>query len=203
MTSAATSAGSEADDAAALGGRIRGLRKRAGLTLDSVADAAKVSASLLSRVERGAAHPSLPTLRTIARALGVPIAALFEGEDRSTANECDAAGRRLVVRHADRLRLKVPDSRIQYELMVPDLEGAVEVSWATIPSGGGATHPSSYPGEEVVVALTGHVAVVVDDQEFVLTAGDTIRFDRSRPHRLYNPHATVAELLLVVAPPSH
>ena len=202
MTSTATSAGPEADDAAALGGRIRELRKRAGLTLDSVADAAQISASLLSRVERGAAQPSLPTLRTIARALGVPIAALFEGEDRPTANEYDAAGQRLVVRHADRRRLKVPDSRIQYELMVPDLDGAVEVLWGTIPPGRGATHPSSHPGEEVVVAVTGHVAVVVDDQEFVLAAGDTIRFDRSRPHRLHNPRATVAEFLLVVAPPS-
>jgi transcriptional regulator with XRE-family HTH domain len=202
MNRPATSADPDADDAAALGGRIRELRKRAGLTLDSVADAAQISASLLSRVERGAAQPSLPTLRTIARALGVPIAALFEGENRSTANECDADGRRLVVRHSDRRRLKVPDSRIQYELMVPDLEGSVEVSWATIPPGRGATRPSSHPGEEVVIALTGHVAVVVDDREFVLAAGDTIRFDRSRPHRLHNPHATVAEVLLVVAPPS-
>ncbi|WP_327582987.1 XRE family transcriptional regulator [Nonomuraea sp. NBC_00507] len=202
MTSAATSADPDAADAAALGGRIRELRKRAGLTLDSVADAAQISASLLSRVERGVAQPSLPTLRTIARALGVPIAALFEGEDRSTANEHDAAGRRLVVRHADRRRLKVPDSRIEYELMIPDLDGAVEVIWGSIPPGGGATLPSSHPGEEVVVAFTGHVAVVVDDEEFLLAAGDTIRFDRSRPHRLHNPRATVAEFMLIVAPPS-
>jgi transcriptional regulator with XRE-family HTH domain len=202
MTSTATSADPDADDAAALGGRIRELRKRAGLTLDSVADAAQISASLLSRVERGIAQPSLPTLRTIARALGVPIASLFEGEDRSTANEYDGAGRRLVVRHAERRRLKVPDSRIEYELMIPDLDGAVEVIWGSIPPGGGATHPSSHPGEEVVVAFTGHLAVVVDNEEFVLAAGDTIRFDRSRPHRLHNPRATVAEFLLVVAPPS-
>ena len=106
------------------------------------------------------------------------------------------------MRHSGRRRLKVPDSRIQYELMVPDLEGAVEVVWATIPPGGGATRPSSHPGEEVVVALTGHIAVVVDDKEFVLAAGDTIRFDRSHPHRLHNPRATVAEFLLIVAPPS-
>ncbi|MFB4274514.1 helix-turn-helix domain-containing protein [Nonomuraea sp. MTCD27] len=201
MTSA-TSADPDAADAAALGGRIRELRKRAGLTLDSVADAAQISASLLSRVERGVAQPSLPTLRTIARALGVPIAALFEGEDRSTASEHDAAGRRLVVRHADRRRLKVPDSRIQYELMIPDLDGAVEVIWGSIPPGGGATRPSSHHGEEVVVALAGHVAVVVDDEEFLLAAGDTIRFDRSRPHRLHNPRATAAEFMLIVAPPS-
>ena len=202
MPTAATSAEAEVDDAAVLGGRIRRLRKSAGLTLDRVADAAQISASLLSRIERGAAQPSLPTLRTIARALGVPIAALFVGEDRSTASEHDAAGRRLVVRHADRRRLKVPDSRIQYELMVPDLDGAVEVIWGAIPPGGGATRGSSHPGEEVVVAFTGQVAVVVDDQEFVLEAGDTIRFDRSRPHRLHNPRATAAEFLLIVAPPS-
>lgn len=203
MSTAATPAGLQADsDAAALGGRIRELRKGAGLTLDSVADGAQISASLLSRIERGVAQPSLPTLRTIARALGVPIAALFEGEDKSAASEHDEAGRRLVVRQADRRRLKVPDSRIQYELMLPDLDGAVEVIWGVIPPGGGATNPSSHPGEEIVVAYAGHVAVVVDDQEFLLATGDTIRFDRSRPHRLYNPRATVAEFLLIVTPPS-
>ncbi len=143
MPTPAPSTGAEVDDAAILGCRIRQLRKSAGLTLDRVADAAQISASLLSRIERGAAQPSLPTLRTISRALGTPIAALFEGEERSTANEHDAAGRRLVVRHADRRRLKVPDSGIQYELMVPNLDGAVEVIWGAIPPGGGTTHPSS------------------------------------------------------------
>jgi transcriptional regulator with XRE-family HTH domain len=199
---AATSTGVEADDTAILGGRIRELRKNAGLTLDRVADAAQISASLLSRIERGAAQPSLLTLRTISRALDIPIAALFHGEDWSTASEHDAAGRRLVVRHTDRRRLKVPDSRIQYELMIPDLAGAVEVIWGSIPPGGGTAHPSVHPGEEVVVALAGHVAVVVDEREFHLEVGDTIRFDRSRPHRLYNPRATVAELVVVVTPPS-
>ena len=84
----------------------------------------------------------------------------------------------------------------------PDLDGAVEVIWGVIPPGGGTTHPSSHPGEEIIVALAGHVAVVVDDQEFVLAVGDTIRFDRSRPHRLFNPRATAAEFVLVVTPPS-
>jgi transcriptional regulator with XRE-family HTH domain len=202
MPTAAMSTGVEPDDAAILGSRIRALRKNAGLTLDRVAGAAQISASLLSRIERGAAQPSLLTLRTISRALGIPIAALFEGADRSTASEHDTAGRRLVVRHADRRRLKVPDSRIQYELMIPDLNGAVEVIWGVIPPGGGTARPSAHPGEEVIVALAGHVVVVVDEQEFVLAVGDTIRFDRSHPHRLFNPRPTVAEFVLVVTPPS-
>ncbi len=192
----------EDQDVVALGHRIRTLRKEAGLTLDNVAEAAQISASLLSRVERGTAQPSLSTLRTIARALAVPIAALFEGTDQTNVGEHDASGRRVVVRRADRRRLKVPDSRIQYELMVPDLDGTLEVIWGEIPPGGGALHPSSHPGEEVVIAFAGQVAVVVDDVEFVLLPGDTIRFDRSRPHRIYNPLATIAEFLLVVTPPS-
>ena len=194
--------GPEEQDEVALGHRIRALRKAAGLTLDSVAEAAQISASLLSRVERGTAQPSLSTLRTIARALAVPIAALFEGADQTNVGEHDADGHRVVVRRADRRRLKVPDSRIQYQLMVPDLDGALEVTWGEIPPGRGALHPSSHPGEEVVIAFAGQVAVVVDDVEFVLLPGDTIRFDRSRPHRIYNPLATIAEFLLVVTPPS-
>jgi transcriptional regulator with XRE-family HTH domain len=157
MSTAATSAGPEADDAAALGAPIRELRKGAGLTLESVADAAQISPAC----SRGSSGAALPTLRTFARALGVPIAALFEGEDRSTAGEHDG---RSPPRGAARRPppLKVPDSRIQYELMVPDLEGAVEVIWGAIPPGGGAMRPARHcrgvPVDRDTAVEVGHVS---------------------------------------------
>jgi XRE family transcriptional regulator of biofilm formation len=59
---------------------IRRLRKRKGqeLTLEELADKARVSKPYLSMIERGRRKsPSLPVLRRIARALKVPVSDLL------------------------------------------------------------------------------------------------------------------------------
>jgi DNA-binding XRE family transcriptional regulator len=72
------------DEAAvALGEKLRTLRQDAALTLQSVAIAAGVSPSLLSQVERGLTSPSITTLRRVAAALNVPVAAFFVGDGAS------------------------------------------------------------------------------------------------------------------------
>ena len=77
-----------------LGPRIRALRLKKKLTLQAVAERARVSQSLISQVERGLASPSVNTLRRIAGALDVPIAALFLGGSMSD-DEIDVTGSRL------------------------------------------------------------------------------------------------------------
>ena len=69
-----------------LGGRIRKLRKDAGLTQAKVAEMANISDEFLSRVERGIKAPSILTAERVADALGVTIAYLFTfGEGTSDA----------------------------------------------------------------------------------------------------------------------
>ena len=77
-----------------LGRSIRALRLQRSFTLQAVANAAGVSQSLISQVERGLASPSISTLRRIAGALDVPIAALFLGSEEPSDDETDRAGRR-------------------------------------------------------------------------------------------------------------
>jgi len=47
------------------GGRIRELRRKAGLTLQALADEAGISVGFLSQVERNKATPSLGTLASL------------------------------------------------------------------------------------------------------------------------------------------
>ena len=152
-----------------LGPRIRALRLERRLTLQAVAEQAGVSQSLISQVERGLASPSINTLRRIAGALGVPIAALFLGGDMSD-DESDGAGRRLVVRRHERKGLNIPRSKVVYELLTPDLNRKIEFIWIEYEPGA-ISHPEpmSHPGEENAVCLEGSVVVTIDQQEFVLT----------------------------------
>ena len=60
----------------AVGRKIRELRGE--LAQEQLALTAGISTSTLSRIERGAYQPRLPTLRKIAAALGVPVSRLLD-----------------------------------------------------------------------------------------------------------------------------
>jgi len=186
-----------------VGRKIRVRRLQAGLTLQRLASAVGVSQSLISQVERGLASPSITTLRRIAAALDVPIAALFLGDEMPSRGETDRLVRRLVVRHPERKRLHVPRSKIGYELLTPDLNRKVEFLWIQYEPGS-VTHPTpmSHPGEENAVCLEGSVVVTIDGQDFVLNAGDSISFDSGRPHQVENRSDQRAVLISAITPPS-
>jgi transcriptional regulator with XRE-family HTH domain len=189
-------------DALELGRRIRRIRLERRLTLQAVAGLARVSQSLISQVERGLASPSISTLRRIAGALDVPIAELFVGGEVSE-DESDRAGRRLVVRRHERKGLHVPRSKVDYELLTPDLNRKIEFLWIEYEPGA-ITHPDpmAHPGEENAVCLEGSVVVTIDRQEFVLTEGDSISFDSGRPHQVENRTEKRAVLVSAITPPS-
>ena len=67
--------------AAELGARIRAERERAGVSVRGLAARLGVSPSLVSQLERGLAQPSVATLYSWARQLGVSIDRLFDEQD--------------------------------------------------------------------------------------------------------------------------
>jgi transcriptional regulator with XRE-family HTH domain len=58
--------------------RLKRLRERAGMTQETAAKKAGVSRAYLARLEMGRHDPPLSRLRKLAKALGVPVAALLE-----------------------------------------------------------------------------------------------------------------------------
>jgi transcriptional regulator with XRE-family HTH domain len=192
-----------ADDAAQLGQQIRTLRKRAGLTLQSLAQAVGVTASLISQVERGVASPSVTTLRQIASALDVPVAALFVDTPSNADGEVDHFGRRLVVRRAERKGLRLPQSRVVYELLTPDLNRQIEFIWIEYEPGEMAyPEPMAHVGEENALCLEGSVVVTIDGEAFILNAGDSISFDSGRMHQVENRSDERAVLISAITPPA-
>ncbi|MFC9984765.1 helix-turn-helix domain-containing protein [Microbacterium keratanolyticum] len=78
----------EEADALTIGRRIRQLRTARGITLEELASTVDRAPSQLSMIETGKREPKLTLLQAIARALGVTVDALLEGEpldERSTA----------------------------------------------------------------------------------------------------------------------
>jgi transcriptional regulator with XRE-family HTH domain len=178
-----------------LGRRIRQLREDRGLSLRTVAEAAGVSESFLSQVERGVANPSVASLRRIAVALGESIASFFEGPAVS--------GR--LVRVADRRRMVHPRRRWEDVLLSPAESRHLQVILSTIePGAGSGEEPYSHESdEECVIVLRGELTFWVGEERYDMHEGDSLLFESRLPHRNVNPGSTKAEVLWVITPPSY
>jgi transcriptional regulator with XRE-family HTH domain len=178
-----------------LGGRIRTLRERRRLSLRTVAEAAGVSESFLSQIERGVASPSVASLRRVAGALGESVGALFEGPPVSGG----------VVRVRDRRRLVHPQRQWEDVLLTPASSRRLQVILSTIEAGAGSgSEPYSHDSdEECVIVLNGQLEFWVDEERHVLEEGDSLLFESRRPHRNRNPGPGKAEVLWVITPPSY
>jgi len=178
----------------ALGTRIRTIRRARGQTLRELAEAAGVTESFLSQVEREVATPSIATVRRVARALDLTIAELFAEEP--------AAGR--VVRREARRRIAYPGLHAVDEFLTSGVGGRLQVIVSTIEPGGG-TGPEPYThesDEEVVVVLAGVLDLWVADEHYVLREGDAITFPSRLPHWNMNRGETAATVLFCLTPPS-
>lgn len=174
---------------------MRSLRDGLGLSLRAVAEAAGVSESFLSQVERGVASPSVASLRRIAEALGESVGSLFEGP----------AGGGKVVRVAERRRLVHPKRHWEDVLLTPSDSKRLQVILSTIePGAGSGKEPYAHDSdEECVIVLKGRLEFWVEHERFDLSEGDSLVFESRRPHRNRNPGPTKAEVLWVITPPSY
>jgi transcriptional regulator with XRE-family HTH domain len=190
--------------------RIHLYRTWLNLSMEELADNSGVSASYLSKIERGKSVPSVDILQRIAAGLKTTAAHLLSNEPPSFAsspvpqqpNTSSTPNLRpTVVRRDERKMLRPPNSAVYYELLTPDLQRKLEFTWVQHPP----HHESpafSHFGEESLLCLAGSVRVVIGDEEFVLGEGDCISFDSSAPHRVINDSVEKAILISVQTPAS-
>lgn len=179
-----------ANDGLQVGARIREIRQRRRLTLTSVAQQAGVSKSLLSQVERGTSNASLPVIRSIAKALGVPLFTLFVEDEPNDG----------LVRRENRRRLDLPGSNVKRELLVPDFHRRMVLVMVRFePGDENSPEPTSHSGEECIVVLAGSVEVEVNSHRLTLNTGDSYYFDSKVPHVIRNVSDEPAETLAAVS----
>lgn len=182
-------------DDKAIGSKIKKLRKDAGMTLNTLAEEAEVSTSLISQIERGKICPTVATLWKILKPLGQSIGSFFD-EDRVNVKK--------VVRKEERKQLNLSNSNAIYELLTPDLNGELEFLKITIEPGESNTDESMivHKGEECGVIQKGDLEVILDGERYHLKEGDSIRFDSSIPHRFINSGDITSISYWVMTPPS-
>jgi len=99
----------EVDPPFVLAGNVYALRRERGLTQAQLAEAVGVHQPRIAEIERGDANPRLDTLAKLARALGVPVAALLHAEAPGS-DRVDETEAVYPIRKGDPVR-KVAESR--------------------------------------------------------------------------------------------
>ena len=179
-----------------VGERLRAIRSVRRVTLKTVAERAELSESFLSQVERGRANASVASLTRIAAALGVNVADLFEPNG--------SAARPRVLRREARPNLAFGTLGRKF-MLTPRLLEHLQVIVGELDAGGSTgddpyTHGDS---EELLVVLEGVVSLQLGTEVFELSAGDSIDYRSSTPHRLVNIGGEPAEVMWIISPPSY
>lgn len=190
----------DADPVAALGPLIRELRKAKGRTLAEIAAAAGLSVGHLSQVERGLSTPTIRQLQAIAATMGVTIGWFFRAD---ASIEPDPDGD-VVVRAGRRRRMSMTDVGIVDELLVPDLEGALELLYCTLqPGAGSGPEPYAHDGAEAGLVLSGEMELFVDQRRYHLKIGDSFAFESTRPHRYRSVGTGPLRIVWAITPPTY
>jgi len=179
-----------------LAGTLQRLREQRGLTLEELAERTSVSAATLSQLERGQGNPSFATLLKIANGLKVPVPVFFQS---------DSVDEGIVVRrpHRKRLMFSKEEGRT-YELLTPDVKGAIEMLWVELEPGVWTEDERvAHEGEECLIVVEGRLEAHIGSGEpQVLDGGDSIYVRSEVPHSYRCSDAMRTVFIIAITPPS-
>ena len=171
----------------AIGDRLREERVRSGISQRELARRTGLSASLISQLESGLSRPSVGTLYSIVTELGVSLDSVIRGEDHPAAEgRADRASP--LVHPGERESIEL-DSGVRWEELSARTEQGIDFLHAVYDVGGSSTPDDSlmrHHGREYGYVISGTLGIQIGFEEFVMNPGDSIAFDSTRPHRLYN-----------------
>jgi transcriptional regulator with XRE-family HTH domain len=175
-----------------VGTRLRQLRKGQGLSLRALAEMSELSFNTVSLIENGKNSPSVSTLQRLAGALHVPVASFFDAHELHNAIVSQKKDHRPkgALIHGTMEDLCAGSTMRRGQVLVVTLEPGADSGEA----------PIVHPGHDVVYCLEGRLTYVVDGRTYGLSAGDSLVFEGSLPHRWANESQQRARSLLVICP---
>ena len=168
-----------------LGASLRAERLRQGLSLRETARRLGISASALSQIETGKAHPSVGKLFDIVNLLNVSVDGLLAGEGAAARGDEGFVSLQRAGEH-ETLEL---ESGVRWRRLTAGSYPGVEFLHVEYQPGGSSAGDDTlmrHAGQEFGYVLSGRLTIRVGFDTHELGPGDSISFPATTPHRLSN-----------------
>ena len=162
----------------AIGLQVKAYRVELGMTVVEVAKLAGLSAGMLSKIENGNTSPSLATLKSLSRALNVPVTSLFRKFEEVRDATYVKAGEGLVIER------RGTRAGHQYQLLGHNVGKPFSVApyLVALDEQSEVFPIFQHAGTEFIYMLEGEIVYRHADKTFNLARGDSLSFDADAPH---------------------
>lgn len=184
-------AGRKAVDVIDVGKRIKGIRKKKGLTLQELSEKSGISATAISAIERNVSSPTVNTLAAIGRALGESLSSLL--------GEFDVAY--VLTRAGARKRLASGIRNTDFESLASGAPGQRfhPMLCTLAPGAGSGDEFTSRRGDDFFYIIRGELIVEMGGEPLRLGEGDALYCPANAPCRWKNGFEGETRFLIVSA----
>ncbi len=182
------------DVAQSLARNLKRLRQERGYSLDALAARSGVSRGMIIQIEQARTNPSIGTVVRLGDALGVSIAGLVDQAE-------GPAVRMVPPEQAVRL-WETPAGSHGTLLVGTEAPGPLELwAWRLMPGESHDSDPHPVGTAELIRVDKGRLTLVLDGEEFHVSAGTTASFEAGAPHGYHNTGPEPVEMTLAICVP--
>lgn len=169
---------------------LKAIREEKKLSLDKVAELTGVSKSMLGQIERGESNPTITTVWKIANGLKISFTALINTPQQDTA----------IIGRNEVKPLIEDNGKYRIYPYFPYEDGRrFEMYSVEIDKGGYLSADAHTEGtQEFITVYDGELTIRVNNQEFAVKEGDSIRFRADKPHAYHNSGGKLTRLSMVI-----
>lgn len=173
---------------------LKTYRDRKKLSLEKVSELTGVSKTMIGQIERGESSPTITTIWKIANGLKISFTSLINQTQPDTK----------IVQKKDVQILTEDDGKYRVYPYFPfQDERRFEIYSVEIELGGFLSSDSHGEGtEEFITVFEGELKIQVNNTEYTIGNGDSIRFKADRPHNYQNSGETLTRLSMIIYYPA-
>lgn len=169
---------------------LKKLREERKLSLDNVAKLSGVSKSMLGQIERGEVNPTVSTVWKISNGLKISFTQLMSRPETDTELVYKSEIQPLIEDNGKFRNFPIfpfdGTRRFEMYTLEIDAEGCLDAE----------AHPQGT--QEFITVFSGEITINVNGEEFLIQAGNSMRFKADLPHAYRNSGEEICKLSMII-----
>ncbi|MED4054871.1 XRE family transcriptional regulator [Niallia taxi] len=169
---------------------LKTIREKKKLSLEKTAELTGVSKTMIGQIERGDSSPTLNTIWKIANGLKISFSSLIQHQQPEA---------KIVKRNEIKALAEDNGKYIVYPYFPFEEDKRFEIYTVEMEKEGFLSAEAHQEGTvEFITVFDGELCLQVNDINYVVNAGDSIKFKADKPHTYHNPGEGLTRLSLTI-----